>query len=397
MYTGRDRRGYEARRIGRAAMKLAIAVGVVLLLLAAKGTALRSPAIAQEPTPAPQQASRGPDEGFFSDIRLGDVLAGITTVGVAVLGFWLFRVQGARLDLLKQQAQSARDTLDDQRKRSAEEIANQHSHNERLRQQHEMAERILERQLEDEKRKVGIDPSGQITAERIEMPEEVRTNVAEILGLLRQMRLERAHVEITTVPSPEAIAQEHLDQGNTYFAVGDYEQAITEYTRALEMQPDDPVISFNRGVTLGHLGRYEDSLADLNRSLQLRPDAPLTLANRGATLRSLGLARYGEALADLNSALEILRYDFDGTIKRDYVVSVLYSRARLLSLWNRTDKAMEDLGRVIEADLRRPIAARNEYREMARTEPDFHNIRSDPRFRELVGEAEPPADAEKRD
>ena len=87
--------------------------------------------------------------------------------------------------------------------------------------------------------------------------------MAEILGLLRQMRAERTHVTVADVSSPDAIANEHLDQGNSYFTVGQYEEAVSEYTRALEMRPDDPVVLYNRGLALANLDRYDEALRRL--------------------------------------------------------------------------------------------------------------------------------------
>ena len=84
------------------------------------------------------------------------------------------------------------------------------------------------------------------------------------------------------------------------------------------------------------------------------------------------LNRFDEALAVYNSLLEA----------EPEKPEFLYPRGCLFSVWNKPDEAIEDL--------RRAIALDPEKRDAARTDPDFENIRDDPRFRELVGEEEPP-------
>jgi tetratricopeptide (TPR) repeat protein len=99
----------------------------------------------------------------------------------------------------------------------------------------------------------------------------------------------------------------------------------------------------NRGITLGNLDRYEDALADYQRALELRPD------------------------------------DAD----------VFFNRSCLYSRWNKPAEALEDLSRAIDGD--------EKYRDMARTDSDFDNIRADPRFTELVEEEELPEEAIDKD
>jgi len=113
-----------------------------------------------------------------------------------------------------------------------------------------------------------------------------------------------------------------------------------------------------------NLGKYEEALANLNWSLELEPDNHITLNNRGLTYAKL--ERYDEALADYNRALE-LRPDDPGT---------LYNLACLFSLQKKTDDALDYLEKAISKD--------NKFREMAKTDEDFNNIRDDPRFNKII-------------
>jgi len=154
------------------------------------------------------------------------------------------------------------------------------------------------------------------------------------------------------------------NRASTYGDIGRYNEALADYNRSIELRPDDPSTLNNRGTDYFKLEKYDEALADYNRSLELRPDHPDTLTNRG--LAYAKLERYDEALADFNRSLE-LRPDDSGT---------LYNLACLFSLWGKTDDALTYLEKAIDKD--------KKYREKAKTDKDFDNIRDDPRFKKLI-------------
>jgi tetratricopeptide (TPR) repeat protein len=44
--------------------------------------------------------------------------------------------------------------------------------------------------------------------------------------------------------------------------------AIADFTRAIELNPDDAIAFYNRGLTYRDLQRYRESLSDLNRAIE---------------------------------------------------------------------------------------------------------------------------------
>ena len=153
-------------------------------------------------------------------------------------------------------------------------------------------------------------------------------------------------------------------RGNYYNNQGKYNEALAAYNWSLELMPDDPDILNNRGATYAKLERHDEALADYNRSIELKPNEPATLYNRGITYTKL--ERYDEALADYNRSLEL---------KPDYTSSI-YNLACLFSLWEKTNEALAYLKKAINKD--------KKYREMAKTDNDFNNIRDAPRFKKLI-------------
>lgn len=181
--------------------------------------------------------------------------------------------------------------------------------------------------------------------------------------------LERAAATIADLDPPKT-AEDYLSQGYAFYAAGQLDKALEQYSHALELKPDDPVTLRNRGAVLANLQRYDEALADFNRSREPEPHDPDTLIFRGATL--LKLERYDEALADINRALEL----------RPGYPSALYNRACTYSVIGRLQDSLNDL--------KEAISRYEIYRMIAREDEDFNNLRSDPalgpEFEALVAE-----------
>ena len=154
------------------------------------------------------------------------------------------------------------------------------------------------------------------------------------------------------------------NRGVTYDSLKRYDEALADYNRALGLRPDHPGTLTNRGITYLNMERYEEALADHSRALELRPDHPEILYNRGNTY--LNMERYEDALADYNQALQL---------KADHTPAV-YNIACLFSLTGKLDDAIYHLEKAIGLD---PV-----YRQKAKADTDFDNIRDDPRFKKLI-------------
>ena len=95
----------------------------------------------------------------------------------------------------------------------------------------------------------------------------------------------------------------YIEQGVAKAALGQYQEAITEFDAALRLDPNSVVALANRSLVLIRLGRYEEAIADYDTALHLAPEEVVFWANRGAAKAALG--RYEEAIADYDTALQI--------------------------------------------------------------------------------------------
>lgn len=83
-------------------------------------------------------------------------------------------------------------------------------------------------------------------------------------------------------------AARHNDEGARLLAEGRFEEAITEFDAAIELDPDIALACTNRGVAHFQLGNFEQALADLDRAIDLDQRNPLWHARLGIVYAELG-------------------------------------------------------------------------------------------------------------
>ncbi|GHV80435.1 hypothetical protein AGMMS49944_22260 [Spirochaetia bacterium] len=84
---------------------------------------------------------------------------------------------------------------------------------------------------------------------------------------------------------------------------GDIAGAITEYTEAIQLEPDDAYLYANRGI--GYLGmeQYENAITDYTEAIRLMPDKAEWHRGRGNVYRAKG--EYDNAMTDYTEALRL--------------------------------------------------------------------------------------------
>ena len=99
----------------------------------------------------------------------------------------------------------------------------------------------------------------------------------------------------------------HYNQGVILENQNHFEQAITKYRQAIEIDPDYWAALQNLGLLLGRKGDFEQALKFMQRAVALRPDATDSLLPLGDLLRSTGrldaaLDTFRLVTADSNNA-----------------------------------------------------------------------------------------------
>ncbi|MCP2727674.1 tetratricopeptide repeat protein, partial [Symplocastrum sp. BBK-W-15] len=92
-------------------------------------------------------------------------------------------------------------------------------------------------------------------------------------------------------------------RGTAYNNKGDFDLAITDYNKAIQLNPKLAEAFYNRGVAYGSLMKYNSAIADYNKALKLNPKFADAFINRGFAYSEKG--EYDRAIADYNEALKL--------------------------------------------------------------------------------------------
>ena len=125
------------------------------------------------------------------------------------------------------------------------------------------------------------------------------------------------------------LADVYGNRGLVYEKKGLYDLAIADYNKALEVDPDHCVAYNNRGNIYREKGLYDLAIADYDKALMIDPNLAICYFNRGNVYNDQGL--YDLAIADYNKALEMDPQDF----------TVYFNKAIVCEITNQTRKAIE--------------------------------------------------------
>lgn len=87
---------------------------------------------------------------------------------------------------------------------------------------------------------------------------------------------------------------------STWEAQGDLDHALADFTKAVELDPNDATDYFNRGTVYKDKGDLDRALADYNRVIALNPDDGGAYRKRGVVYEAKG--DFARAQADYKQA-----------------------------------------------------------------------------------------------
>jgi serine/threonine protein kinase/tetratricopeptide (TPR) repeat protein len=249
---------------------------------------------------------------------------------------------------------------------------------------YELAERSLQRALE-------LDP--ELSSASLQMVYVLlqRGEKEQALSLLADVRRERPND-----PTVFIIA------GMLYRLNGQYEKALKQYDRLLELNPKDIVwASYNRARIYSYQGRYEEALAELERGRKVEPEHPLIKTFTASVWFNQGRLAEAQALAE-----ETLQQHPHFDALRVFIARCLSARGRHtearalitapvkemaaadhdIAFWLASFYAMEDLRDEALEWLQRAIRLGNENYPYFAENKKLDKLRDDPRFVALLAE-----------
>ena len=98
-------------------------------------------------------------------------------------------------------------------------------------------------------------------------------------------------------------ATDWFEKGYKSAISGNYQQAINDYNKAIQLNPQLATAYNNRGLAYDNLGNYQQAINDYNKAIQLNPQFALAYNNRGLAYIKLG--NHQQAINDFNKAIQL--------------------------------------------------------------------------------------------
>jgi Flp pilus assembly protein TadD len=148
-------------------------------------------------------------------------------------------------------------------------------------------------------------------------------------------------------PSVPYLSRAYGTRANAYLRAGNAQQAIQDFSKAIEVKSDEAESWFNRGITWMKIQDYKSAVTDLEQCDKLKPNTAIVLCN-------LGVARYNNtdykgALDACNKALKL-----DSTLYDAY-----NARAASRFSFNDYEGAEKDFTKCISLKPNDPAGYRN--------------------------------------
>jgi len=262
-----------------------------------------------------------------SDI-LQAVSSFISLVIVGGLVGWIYRLYGERVRSLKERHEGEVKLLEQRLKLKSEEVESEKEATRRYKVVADEHKEYLERQLLDIQRKAGIAPDEALPDKPIELSEELKRDIGEILA-----RLEEISIELP-LPTRDTL----LGRGSAYAATGQYEKAIKAYSEVIRLKPDLVAAYHNRGIAYMELDQPEAAKEDFSKVIELEPQRVEGYCNRGRAYNRLEKPEL--ALKDLNKVLEL----------DPQHAAAYHNRGNAYRMLGKYKKALEDFSKAMKLE-----------------------------------------------
>ncbi len=121
-----------------------------------------------------------------------------------------------------------------------------------------------------------------------------------------------------------------------------YKEAIKDFRKVIEIDPQSEAAHYNLGNALRNLGRNEEAVSAYNRAIEIDPRYEMAYNNRGGVLCLL--RRYKEAISDQNKIIEINPRDAAAYNNRGVALHALRHREEAILDWKAAKRIGEKTG-----------------------------------------------------
>lgn len=146
----------------------------------------------------------------------------------------------------------------------------------------------------------------------------------------------------TLAATADERAHAHANRGNAYGGKAQYEHAMRDLDRAIELNPHDAVAYATRGRVCLATGKHDDAIRDMDKAIEIDPRVPAVYISRGMAFAAKGMP--DRAIQDYDKAIELYPND------AFYAGLAFEKKMKLLN---------QDLDKAIQLNPRDPLAWRH--------------------------------------
>ena len=110
--------------------------------------------------------------------------------------------------------------------------------------------------------------------------------------------------------------------------VGDFEKALADYGRALQVDPHNSFAHYNRGITRDRLGDFTGAVEDFSAAIAIDASNADFYHNRGFSLRKQVCITSGSSIVVLIALTALLMLEVGSGIDRDLKAADLISHVK---------------------------------------------------------------------
>ena len=139
-------------------------------------------------------------------------------------------------------------------------------------------------------------------------------------------------------PRDSRNAEIYCNRGRAYGQKGDSDQAISDFSKAIEINPDLAEAYYARGIAYEDKGDFEQALSDYSKTIEINPGHANAYYNRGCVY--LRVRNFDQAISDYTETIELTPQSAQAYNKRGYVYTIK----------DEYDPAISDYSKGIELD-----------------------------------------------
>lgn len=143
----------------------------------------------------------------------------------------------------------------------------------------------------------------------------------------------------------DSTAENYFKKGDFYYRNGDHSEAIFEFDKALQINPDHVNATLQRGFCKNILKDYNGAIIDFTKVILAIPDHKWAYVSRGSAYNKTG--EYQLAIADFNKAIELDPTDQEAYNNRGFSKKLSGDKEGACSDWQKSKKLGNEEAKII--------------------------------------------------